>query len=116
MPCSDADDTMDALFDVEFFECDPLTRIDGDTPLHLAVRYANEKDSELGLEMVSMMCEAGCDPRVRNKRGLKAIDLTIPQNAEPKRVLQKAEYMLNEGVQAAPVESDEDAGSGSDSE
>lgn len=93
----DADDTMDALFDIEFFECDPLTRLDRDTPLHIGVRYANEKDAELGLEMVKMMCEAGCDPRVRNKHGQKPIDLAY-NNQEIKKTLQQTEYILAEGL------------------
>lgn len=94
-----SDEAMDFLFDIEFFECDPVTRVDQDTPLHIAVRYANEKDIHLGLAMVKMMCEAGCDPRVKNKNGLKPVDMTIPQYKEVKVVLQKAEYILNEGMQ-----------------
>ena len=89
---------MDFLFDISGFECDPLTRIDRDTPLHTAVRHANEKDSELGHAMVAMMCEAGCDPRVRNKHGLKPADLALPQLKEIKKVLQQTEYILREGV------------------
>ncbi|KAI5285301.1 hypothetical protein KEM55_000712, partial [Ascosphaera atra] len=56
-------DTLDALFDIEFFECDPISRLDRDAPLHVAVKFSNEKDPELGLAMVKMMTEAGCDPR-----------------------------------------------------
>lgn len=88
---------MDALFDIEFFECDPLTRLDKDAPLHIAVRYANDKDSELGLEMVKMMCEAGCDPRVKNKHGQKPVELAY-QNQEIKNTLQQTEYILAEGL------------------
>jgi hypothetical protein len=106
---------MDALFDIQYFECDPVTRIDQDTPLHVAVRYANEKDQELGLEMVSMMCEAGCDPRVRNKSGQKPVDLVFGANTELKSVLQKAEYVLNENIQE-DVDGDGGTGSASDSD
>lgn len=88
---------MDALFDIQYFECDPLTRMDKDTPLHIAVRYANDKDAELGLEMVKMMCEAGCDPRVRNKHGQKPADLVF-NNTEIKSTLQQTEYILAEGI------------------
>ena len=110
------DDVMDLLFDIEFFECDPLTRIEQDAPLHLAVRYANEKDIHLGLAMIKMMCEAGCDPRVKNKRGLKAVDLAIPQYNEVKLVLQKAEYLLVEGVEPEAEDDDDGHNSASDSE
>jgi ankyrin repeat protein len=105
---------MDALFDIEFFECDPLTRLDRDTPLHIAVRYANEKDAELGLEMVKMMCEAGCDPRVKNKHGQKPIELAY-NNQEIKTTLQQTEYILAEGLQGAG-ENESPPDSASDSE
>lgn len=105
---------MDALFDIQYFECDPLTRMDKDTPLHIAVRYANDKDAELGTEMVKMMCEAGCDPRVRNKHGQKPADLVF-NNAEIKQTLQQTEYILAEGIQNEEG-NDEDNGSASDSE
>lgn len=108
---------MDALFDIEFFECDPLTRIDKEAPLHLAVRFANEKDLELGHAMISMMCEAGCDPRVRNKQGQKAVDLIYADHKEVKLELQKAEYVLVEGlVEQEDSDHDPNHNSASDSD
>ncbi|KAJ5443972.1 uncharacterized protein N7458_007844 [Penicillium daleae] len=68
-----------------------------DTPLHTAVRFANEKDAELGAEMIAMMCEAGCDPRVRNKHGQKPADLVYDKPAI-KQTLASAEYILAEGI------------------
>ncbi|KAK2743677.1 hypothetical protein FQN57_004786 [Myotisia sp. PD_48] len=89
-------DAMDRLFDIYHFECDPQNRIDKDTPLHLAVLYANEKDANVGMRMIEMMLEAGCDPRVKNKHGKKPIDFTVPQHVEVKTALFKAEYILQE--------------------
>ncbi|KAJ5172198.1 hypothetical protein N7492_004791 [Penicillium capsulatum] len=108
-------DVMDALFDIQYFECDPLTRMDKDTPLHIAVRFANDKDAELGTEMVKMMCEAGCDPRVRNKHGQKPADLVF-NNAELKTILSQNEYILAEGMQNNQNGGDSDHDSASDSE
>src|ERR1700761_3119869 len=105
---------MDALFDIQYFECDPLTRMDKDTPLHIAVRYANDKDKELGTEMVKMMCEAGCDPRVRNKHGQKPAELVFDNN-EIKSALAQAEYILAEGMREEVAE-EEGEGSASDSD
>jgi uncharacterized protein len=110
------DDVMDALFDIQGFECDPFTRVDKETPLHLAVRFANEKDLELGLEMIKMMCEAGCDPRIKNRHGQKPVDLVYGENKEIKLALQKAEYILTEGVQENGAEHDQFDGSASESE
>ncbi|OQE82100.1 hypothetical protein PENNAL_c0038G01425 [Penicillium nalgiovense] len=108
-------DTMDALFDIQFFECDPLTRLDKDTPLHIAVRYANDKDAELGEAMIKMMCEAGCDPRVRNKHGQKPAELVFNNN-EIKRTLQQTEYIMAEGIQNTGNGVDSDGGEASDSD
>ncbi|KAJ5385231.1 hypothetical protein N7517_003142 [Penicillium concentricum] len=108
-------DTMDALFDIQFFECDPLTRLDKDTPLHIAVRYANEKDAELGEAMIKMMCEAGCDPRVRNKHGQKPAELVFNNN-EIKKTLQQTEYIMAEGIQNTGDGADSDGGEASDSD
>lgn len=104
---------MDSLFDIQFFECDPLTRMDKDTPLHIAVRYANDKDAELGEEMVKMMCEAGCDPRVRNKHGQKPADL-VYNKPEIKQTLAQAEYILAEGIANDDNGSEHDSASDSE--
>ncbi|KAJ5694164.1 hypothetical protein N7536_004576 [Penicillium majusculum] len=108
-------DTMDALFDIQYFECDPLTRLDKDTPLHIAVRYANDKDAELGEAMIKMMCEAGCDPRVRNKHGQKPAELVFNNN-EIKKTLQQTEYIMAEGIQNTGNGADSDGGEASDSD
>jgi hypothetical protein len=88
---------MDHLFDIQYFECDPKTRLDEDTPLHIAVRYAIEKDPEVGAHMVTMMCDAGCDPRVPNKHGQKPVDLAFNNN-EIKATLQQAAYIMAEDL------------------
>jgi hypothetical protein len=105
---------MDTLFDIEYFECDPLTRTDKETPLHLAVRYANEKNSELGRHMVEMMCDAGCDPRIKNKHGQKPIEIVYGDFTDIKLTLRNAEYIFTEGVHKDPDDSDEADGSDSD--
>ncbi|KAJ5585189.1 uncharacterized protein N7459_004989 [Penicillium hispanicum] len=106
-------DVMDALFDIQYFECDPLTRMDKDTPLHIAVRFANDKDAELGQEMVKMMCDAGCDPRVRNKHGQKPADLVFDK-PEIKQALLQAEYIMSEGIQNEGNDSEHDSASDSE--
>lgn len=87
---------MDALFDIEDFECDPLTRDDKETPLHTAVRFANKhidnknELQELSMAMISLMCDTGCDPRVENTRGEKPVDLVF-KNPEIREILQETE-------------------------
>lgn len=54
------------LLDQEGFECDPINKREGDTPLHTAVRWVNEQSAEnqeFGSSLIEMMLEAGSDPR-----------------------------------------------------
>jgi hypothetical protein len=54
------------LLDQEGFECDPINRREGDTPLHSAVRWVNEQptdNEEYGLSLIEMMLDAGSDPK-----------------------------------------------------
>ncbi|KAM0275814.1 hypothetical protein ACHAQH_007396 [Verticillium albo-atrum] len=131
---------IDLLLDQPNFECDPVTRLDRDTPLHTAIRWINAQppaNRPFGASLVDMMLEAGSSPRVKNKGGLTPVQLVDPSNKELRDLIQKHEYAaLNAGdfvnvEPAAPaqggkaqqllhqhdVESDEDAQfSGSDDE
>lgn len=54
------------LLDQEGLEIDNFDRLEKDTPLHKAVRYANEigpDRSDEGLRVVDILLDAGCDPR-----------------------------------------------------
>lgn len=58
------------LLDQDGFECDPINRRDGDTPLHCAVRWVNElpeAEKEEGAALIEMMIEAGSDARYVNQ-------------------------------------------------
>ena len=102
------DDVMDELLNVEFLECDPLTRRDGETPIHSAVKYANEREVDLGEAMAKMLIDAGGDPRVKDKHGRKPADICTPRTEELRSILIKEEYVLNEGLKNADVHPDED--------
>lgn len=114
------DDVMDQLLNIEFLECDPLTRREKETPIHCAVRYANEREVELGEEMAKMLMEAGGDPRVKDGHGRKPAEICTPRTEGLRGILRQEEYILNEGLKthAADHEDDDDAGgdSASDSE
>lgn len=92
---------IDALLDMPDFECDPVNRVEGDTPLHSAVRWINsepEAQREFGNALVEMMLEAGSNPRVKNKGGLTPLQLVDPRNEGLKEVIRKHEYAsLNQG-------------------
>ena len=94
---------MDELLNVEFLECDPLDRREGETPIHTAVKYANEREVELGEAMAKMLIDAGGDPRVKDKHGRKPAEICTPKAAELRSTLMKEEYVLNEGLKNADV-------------
>ncbi|EEH39837.1 hypothetical protein PAAG_02026 [Paracoccidioides lutzii Pb01] len=110
----------DFLFDIEFFECDPKTRLDKETPLHLAARYASDKSrynsTTDAITMIKMMCEAGCDPRVPNKRGDTPSRLPDMVPEEVRKELRRAEYLLNEGLAAQNDADDGSEGEGGEGE
>ncbi|KAI6249205.1 hypothetical protein HI914_02947 [Erysiphe necator] len=88
---------IDILLDQEGFECDPISRMEGDTPLHSAVRFINSlpnsNKSEVenfARELISMMIESGSDPRIKNKAKLTPYQLADPQNTALRRVIQDA--------------------------
>ena len=113
-----ADDVMDELLNVELLECDPLTLREKETPIHCAVKYANEREVELGEAMAKMLIDAGGDPRVRDRHGRKPAEICTGRTAELRSMLAKEEYILNEGLNKGvhADEDDADSGPASDSE
>lgn len=92
---------IDHLLDQPGFECDPVNRLEGDTPLHTAIRWINSEppaQREFGNALVDMMLEAGSNPRTKNKGGLTPLQLVDPRNEELKELIRKHEYAsLNAG-------------------
>ncbi|KAI5781662.1 hypothetical protein DFH27DRAFT_307399 [Peziza echinospora] len=111
-------EVLDHLLDTDNLEVDPVDRLHRETPLHKAVKYANEKDLEVGSQVVELLLDAGADPKVRNKLGQRPVDLVDPRNKALKEVLDQAEYKMDEGDDVVNEDEDDDgsAGSGSESE
>lgn len=111
---------MDELLNIEFLECDPLTRRDKETPIHSAVKYANEREVDLGEAMAKMLIDAGGDPRVKDGHGRKPAEICTPRTEQLRSILIKEEYVLNEGLKNTDVAHEDDdnggANSASDSE
>ncbi|KAF8848669.1 hypothetical protein BDZ45DRAFT_664246 [Acephala macrosclerotiorum] len=126
---------IDALLDHPGFECDPISRIEGDTPLHSAIRYINTLFSEspsnpdiqtFASELISMMIEAGSDPKLKNKANLTPYQLVDPRNEKLRQQIQDAidvETMRGDYIETRDEydeeiggEEDGDVGSASDSD
>ncbi|RPB21930.1 ankyrin [Terfezia boudieri ATCC MYA-4762] len=108
---------LDHLLDQEGFEVDPLDKLEKETPLHKAVKYANYKDQQVGAEVVELLLDAGADPRILNKGKQRAVDLVDPRNKALREMLQKAEYAIaNAGDVVNMDDNDDDVGHGSASD
>lgn len=135
-------DVLYVLFDQWGFERDPINRVQGDTPLHTAIRWlsqhkGSERDRQVGVTIVQMMLDDGCSTRIRNKERRTPVQLAEavdPGNSELIEMFRKSEYdqqnrgdfvdssgatpsVLLQDAQAADQSSDDDAEfSGSDEE
>lgn len=111
-----ADEVIDLLLDQPAFECDPVNRLEGDTPLHSAIRWLNAEppaQRPFGLALVSMMLEAGSSPRARNRARLTPAQLVDPSNQELRDLIRQHEYASqNAGDFADVVETSNPASNG----
>ncbi|KAI1181251.1 ankyrin repeat domain-containing protein [Nemania sp. FL0916] len=94
-------EVIDMLLDQHEFECDPINRVEGDTPLHSVIRWINGEfpaNREFGNALVEMMLEAGSSTRIKNKAKLTPLGLVDPRNTSLRELIQKHEYAaLNAG-------------------
>lgn len=107
------DEILDLLLDQALIQIDLPSRLEADTPLHKAVRYVNslnKEDWDHGYQIVDILLDAGCDPRIKNGAKLKPIELADPRNDELRNILRRAEYSMMAGGDV--VEDDEDGPSG----
>lgn len=67
-------EVLDSILDQEGgIEIDPRN-VDGDTPLHLTVRYCDD-EPEHGLFIARNLIEVGADPRIKNEHNQLPLDL-----------------------------------------
>ncbi|ELU39425.1 Ank domain-containing protein [Rhizoctonia solani AG-1 IA] len=69
-------------------DVDLQNRIDGYTPLHLAVRI---KDADERLAVVESLLDAGADDTIKDKHGQRAIDVVPADDEDVRRLFRKAE-------------------------
>jgi len=111
-------EVLDLLLDQSQIHIDEPSRLEADTPLHKAIRYVNSLDKadwEHGYQIVDILLDAGCDPRIRNQAKLKPLELADPRNDGLRNMLRRAEYSMMAGNDV--VEEDEGGeGGGSESD
>lgn len=96
---------LDAVLDIEGVEIDPTNR-DGDTPLHLAVKYA-ASEPDYGYFIIDNLLDAGLDASVLDKAGLKPVNYVV-DNDKLRDLLHSAEYAATAATEAVEVEDDDE--------
>lgn len=99
------DDAIDFLFSQDGLECDPINRVEGDTPVHSAIRWTSQQtdaeDRQLGAALVEMMLSDGASTRIRNKQRrtpLQLVEVVDKGNEALKEIIRRQEYEeLNRG-------------------
>lgn len=98
------------LLDNEGIEIDPRERLQGDTPLHCALRYA-ERDPKVGGAIVNLLIECGASIALKNKQGKTPIDLAKAANlTDIANSLRGAQYAAELGAAEAGADVDVDLG------
>lgn len=110
-------DCLFSMLDHEGIEIDPLDRLEGNTPLHLALKYA-ERDPQVGGEIVNLLIECGANTTIKNQQGktpimlAKAAKLTDIENslrgAQYAAEMGSAEAVANVGGDSAAFEEETD--------
>ncbi|KAL6451538.1 hypothetical protein SBY92_002881 [Candida maltosa Xu316] len=104
---------IDIVLDIEGVEIDPQNR-DGDTPLHLAVKYANNDEPDHGYFIVDNLLDAGSDPRIKDKYNLKPKDYVNKDHEKLLELLESAEYAISmeptEAEQLAEFQEEQEGG------
>ncbi|CAI5760132.1 unnamed protein product [Candida verbasci] len=114
---------IDIVLDIEGVEIDPQNRRN-ETPLHLAVKYANQDEIEHGTFIVDNLLDAGSDPRIKDEDNLKPIDYVNKDDDHEKLIelLESAEFAISmepteqEQLEEFAKEEEEHDGSASESE
>ncbi|GMG27395.1 unnamed protein product [Ambrosiozyma monospora] len=106
-------EVMDNILDLEGVNVNPQHPLTLDTPLHYAVNYSFE-EPDYALFLIENLIEVGADVKLKNKDGLKPVQLLGDSNEKIRDTLESAEYAINvkpeaEGEVVEDLDSDDDA-------
>lgn len=111
---------LELLLEHDGTDVDLKNRLEGATPLHLAVKLENEAARQ---GVVEMLLDAGADPRIKDKSGCVPAEYLNVESSETDAAIQRslaiATAELTVGLDSADIASDDDdgePGSGSGSE
>ncbi|KAI7866925.1 uncharacterized protein EV154DRAFT_153461 [Mucor mucedo] len=69
---------LEVLVNHDEVDLDIQDRIGGDTPLHLAVQYAN-KEHDMAFAMIDLLLAGGADPNITNRNKMTPIMICNPK-------------------------------------
>ncbi|KAL1410308.1 hypothetical protein Q8F55_004314 [Vanrija albida] len=89
-------DVLEHLLEHDSIHLDLRNRLQGDTPLHIAIRQRYEEHPAARLYIVGSLLEAGADQLVKNRHGQRPGDALPPfsENADPESDDEKIRSML----------------------
>ncbi|KAL5533883.1 hypothetical protein ACEPAG_343 [Sanghuangporus baumii] len=106
---------LEHLLEYDGCDVDPINRLEGATPLHLALKL---EDPELRLHIANSLLEAGADTTMKDKEGDTALDLLRPGDDDIRKLIRKSQ--ASSSVSKGDIADDDDdegsEGSGSESE
>ncbi|KAG6897095.1 hypothetical protein C0992_004179, partial [Termitomyces sp. T32_za158] len=109
-------DVLEHILSCDGCDVDPVNRIEGATPLHLAVRIEH---IALRKHIVESLLEAGADTRIKDKNGDEAVDLLPPEEKDIRNLVRKAralESVSKDDIADVGIRVDDDGEPGSGSE
>ncbi|KAI8059963.1 ankyrin repeat-containing domain protein [Gilbertella persicaria] len=107
---------LEVLVNHDEVDLDIQNTLEGATPLHLAVQYANQ-DHEMAAAMVELLLAGGANPKIQNRNQLTPAMLVNPQYKDIKQQLDSASvaYDMDDSDIAHDDDMD-DSGSASEEE
>ncbi|KAG0938163.1 hypothetical protein G6F57_009060 [Rhizopus arrhizus] len=107
---------LEVLVNHDDVDLDVKNTLEGNTPLHLAVEYANQ-DHEMAFALVELLLAGGADPKIQNRDKFIPIQLVNPKHSDIREKLEEASaaYEMDDADIVAEDEDDEE-GSASEEE
>jgi len=106
-------EVLEHILSHEECDVDPINRLEGATPLHLAL---NIDDKELRKDIVESLLDAGADTTIKNKFGDTVTDLLNPEDTDIRQLIRRAQAEATISKDDVASDDDGEPGSGSGSE
>jgi len=107
-------DCLDNILEYDGCDVDYVNRIEGATPLHLAIKL---EDEDIRIDVVNSLLDAGADITIKDKNGNTVLDILPVDDIVVRPLIRQAQLsarLAQEDVVDDEDEDDEGSGSGSE--